>query len=62
MDLNLLQENLENLSQNFLKETFVFDFLSVYEIPRSTIKLLKDNPTKLSGNENEVNLKNKLLY
>lgn len=62
MDLNLLQENLENLSQNFLKETFVFDFLSVYEIPRSTIKLLKDNPTKLSGNENEVILKNKLLF
>jgi len=57
-----LQENLENLSQNFSKETFLFDLLAAYELPKSTISLLSKNPTKLSGKEDQVILKNKVLF
>lgn len=62
MNLVTLQENLENLSQNFSTETFIFDLLSVYELPKSTISLLSKNPTKLSGKTGEVILKNKVLF
>jgi type II restriction/modification system DNA methylase subunit YeeA len=62
MDSVILQENLENLSQSFSKEAFIFDLLSIYEIPKSTIKLLKTNQSKLSGKDNEIILKNKLFF
>ena len=62
INLVTLQENLENLSQNFSAETFIFDLLSVYELPKSTISLLSKNPTKLSGKTKEVILKNKVLF
>jgi hypothetical protein len=57
-----LQEKLEVLSQNLSKEMFVFELLSAYEIPKSTITLLKNSPSKLSGRENQLILKNKLLF
>lgn len=57
-----LQENLENLSQNLSKETFIFDLLSAYELPKSTISLLSKNPSKLSGNADQIILKNKVLF
>ncbi|MFA6446062.1 MAG: DNA methyltransferase [Candidatus Paceibacterota bacterium] len=57
-----LQENLENLSQSFQKETFLFGLLSVYELPKSTISLLSKNPSKLSGREDQIILKNKVLF
>lgn len=62
INLVTLQENLENLSRNFSKETFIFNLLSVYELPKSTISLLSKSPSKLSGKENEVILKNKVLF
>ncbi|MEX2405071.1 MAG: DNA methyltransferase [Candidatus Paceibacterota bacterium] len=62
INLVTLQENLENLSQNFSKQMFIFDLLSVYELPKSTISLLSKNPTKLSGKEDQIILKNKLLF
>ncbi|MBT7556938.1 class I SAM-dependent DNA methyltransferase [Candidatus Woesearchaeota archaeon] len=62
MNLLTLPENLDDLTQNFSRETFVFDLLTIYGLPRSTITLLKKNPSKLSGKENEVILKNKVLF
>jgi len=62
INLVTLQENLENLSQNFSKETFIFDLLSIYGLPKSTISLLSKNPTKLSGKEDQIILKNKVLF
>ena len=57
-----LQENLENLSQNFSEQTFIFDLLSVYELPKSTISLLSKNPYKLSDRNDQIILKNKVLF
>ncbi len=62
MNLVNLQENLENLSQNFSKQSFIFDLLSAYELPKSTISLLSKNPSKLSGKEDQIILKNKVLF
>ncbi len=62
MNLVQLQENLENLSQNFSEQTFIFDLLSVYELPKSTISLLSKNPYKLSGRDDQIILKNKVLF
>jgi len=57
-----LQEHLENLSQTFTKERFIFDLLAIYGLPKSTISLLSKNPQKLSGKENQIILKNKLFF
>lgn len=62
INLVSLQENIENLSQNFSKQSFIFDLLSVYELPKSTISLLSNNPSKLSGKEDQIILKNKVLF
>ncbi|NCU41779.1 MAG: class I SAM-dependent DNA methyltransferase [Candidatus Moranbacteria bacterium] len=62
MNLVTLQENLEDFSQNFSKETFLFDLLTIYAFPKSTISLLSKNPSKLSGKENQIILKNKVLF
>lgn len=62
INLVTLQENLENLSQNFSKESFIFDLLSVYELPKSTISLLAKSPARLSRKENQIILKNKVLF
>lgn len=62
INLVTLQENLENLSQTFKKESFIFDLLAIYGLPKSTISLLSKNPSKLSGKENQIILKNKLLF
>lgn len=62
MNSAVLQENLENLSANPSNENFLFELLSAYEIPKSTITLLKNSPTKLSGKDNQIILKNKVLF
>lgn len=62
INLVTLQERLENLSENFQKETFLFDLLSIYELPKSTISLLSKNPSKLSGKADQIILKNKVLF
>ncbi len=62
VNLVTLQENLENLSQNLTKRTFLFELLNIYGLPRSTISLLSKNPSKLSGKEDQIILKNKVLF
>lgn len=62
INLVALQENLENLSQTFKKESFIFDLLAVYGLPKSTISLLSKNPSKLSGKEDQIILKNKVFF
>lgn len=62
MNIDKVEESLENLVENFSKETFIFDLLMAYGIPKSTITLLKNSPSKLSGKENQIILKNKLFF
>lgn len=62
MNVVALQEGLEDISKISSKKTFIFDVLAAYGIPKSTITLLKNSPTKLSGKENQLILKNKVLF
>jgi hypothetical protein len=57
-----LQESLEDLSLNINEDTFIFDLLGIYDFPKSTIKKLKLSPSKNSGLENVLILKNKFLF
>ncbi len=57
-----LQENLEDLTENLSRETFIFELLTAYRLPKSTVSLLKKSPSKLSGNNNQIILKNKVLF
>ncbi len=58
----VLQEDLENLTQNPSRELFIFELLNAYGLPKSTISLLKKSPTKLSGNNHQIILKNKVFF
>ena len=62
MDSIKLQDNLDTLVKKFSKETFIFDLLAIYGLPKSTLILLKKNTSKLSGKQNEIILKNKLFF
>lgn len=62
MNLVNLQESLENISRNLSKDSFIFDLLSVYGLPKSTISLLSKNPYKLSGRDDQIILRNKVLF
>jgi hypothetical protein len=62
INLVTLQEKLETLSENFQKETFLFELLSIYELPKATISLLSKSPSKLSGKDDQIILKNKVLF
>ncbi|NSW29534.1 class I SAM-dependent DNA methyltransferase [Enterococcus faecalis] len=44
------------------KEDFIYDFLKIYDIPNSTITLLKNGTNNLSKIPGEVHLKNKLYF
>lgn len=43
-------------------DNFIYDFLSVYDIPKATITKLKKGINNLSDVAGEVYLKNKLYY
>lgn len=62
MDAVALQERLEEITKNLLKDTFIFEVLLAYGIPKSTITLLKNSPSKLSGKTDQIILKNKVLF
>ncbi len=62
MNLVDLQENIEVLTQDLRPKMFIFDLLLAYGLPKSTISLLSKNPAKLSGKEDQIILKNKMLF
>ncbi|MDF7683341.1 class I SAM-dependent DNA methyltransferase [Lactobacillus sp. ESL0679] len=43
-------------------DTFIYDFLSMYNIPKATITKLRKGINNLAKDDNEVYLKNKLYY
>lgn len=56
-------ENLEIICSDVNKEDFIYDFLHAYDLPKSTITLLKKNDGKRNiGSGNDVALKNKFYF
>lgn len=56
-------ENLEIICSDVNKEDFIYDFLHAYDLPKSTITLLKKNDGKRNiGSGSDVALKNKFYF
>ena len=47
---------------NFSKDTFIYDLLLAYNLPKATITRLQKGTANLSKNEGEVSLKKKLFF
>jgi hypothetical protein len=62
MNISQIENNIKSVYQNFNKDTFIYDFLLAYDIPKASIKKLKDGGTNLSKNEGEILWKKKLFF
>ena len=62
MNISQIQENLENILSSFREESFIFELLLAYGIPRATITLLKTGKHNLSKIEGQIILKKKLYF
>lgn len=62
MNIISLEEKINNLVANISENDFIFDLLLAFGLPKSTITLLKKNPLKFSKIENQIILKNKVLF
>jgi hypothetical protein len=61
MLIEKIENSLKKLLKNIKKETFIFDFLEAYDLPKATISRLQKGDYNLSKNCNELIWKKKLL-
>jgi len=57
-----VENNVQELLQEFNKESFIYDFLLAYDTPKSIVKKLRDLALNLSRVEGEVLWKKKLFF
>jgi type I restriction-modification system DNA methylase subunit len=57
-----IEKKLQGLIKNCNKDTFIYDLLLVYNLPKATITRLQKGTADLSKNEDEVSLKKKLFF
>ena len=57
-----IEKKLQALIKNFNKDTFIYDLLLVYNLPKATITRLKKGTANLSKKEDEISLKKKLFF
>lgn len=62
MDIGLVEQNLKGLVANFSDETFVYDLLAAYGVPKSTRTRLQKGSLNLSKRTDEVIWKKNLLF
>lgn len=64
MSINITQieKNLSKLTKNLNEETFIYDLLLAYNLPKATITRLQKGTANLSKLEGEVSLKKKLFF
>jgi len=57
-----LEDKIVDLIENLDKDRFIFNFLSLYDFPKSTITKLEKGVNNISESKNEIYLKNKLFF
>ncbi len=57
-----IENNLNNLTANFDKKTFIFDLLLAYGSPKSTIKRLQGSDHDKLSSDGELVLRKKLFF
>ena len=62
MNITQIENNLSKLIKNFNKESFIYDLLLAYNLPKATVSKLKIGNLNLSKIEGEVSLKKKLFF
>ena len=62
MLIEKIETSLKTLLKKTKKETFIFDFLEAYELPKATISRLQKGDYNLSKNLNELIWKNKIAF
>ena len=62
MNIFQIEKNLEILKTSFQEESFIYDLLLAYDIPKATISLLKTGKHNLSKTEGQIILKKKLFF
>ena len=62
MNIEKLEKTLQTIAANPNEETFVYDLLLAYELPKASITLLKKGERNLSKNKGEVLWKKKLFF
>ena len=62
MNLSQIEKNLSKLIKNLNEETFIYDLLLAYNLPKATVTRLQKGTANLSKVEGEVSLKKKLFF
>lgn len=62
MSVSQIQENLDNLIKNFNKDSFIYNLLLAYNLPKATVTRLQKGTANLSNVDGEVSLKKKLFF
>jgi hypothetical protein len=62
MNIAQVEQNLQNLIVNFNKDTFIFDLLLAYGLPKASITRLQSGNLNLSKIQGEVSWKKKVLF
>lgn len=62
MAITEIEDKIENIIEQDNHEEFIYDFLSVYNFPKSTITKLRKGLGNLAKEHGEVYLKNRLYY
>ena len=62
MNITQIEKNLSKRIKNFNKESFIYDLLLAYDLPKATISRLQNGTANLSKVDGEVSLKKKLFF
>lgn len=62
MNIAQIEENLQLLVNTFSKNEFIYDFLTIYGFPNSSIARLKNGNMNMSKVTGEINIKKKIYY
>jgi len=62
MNIAQIENNLQKLIKDFKKETFIFDLLLAYGLPKASITRLQNGNLNLSKIQGEVSWKKKVLF
>lgn len=62
MNITQIEHNIKKLLESFNQETFIYDLLLVYGLPKASISRLQKGGLNLSKNENEILWKKKLFF
>lgn len=62
MNITQIEQNIKAIITNFNPESFIYDLLLAYGLPKTTIARLKKGSSNLSKEVNEILLKKKLFF